>query len=658
MRIRSGMRLLFVFAAFWTFLPVSGLNGGDDILMTIEGREITSGEFMRLWEKSSFFQDAPDMEEYLDLFINFHLKVAHAREKGIHTQKSFQDEFTRFRRKLAAPYMGDPGLEEKLAREAYERLRYDIDVSHILVRLVPGYSPEDTLMAWEKAMMIREQLLQGESFEKLARATSDDPSAKTNSGNLGFFTALQTAYSFENAVYNAVPGEIGMPVRTQFGYHVIRVNEKRRSKGEIKVAHIMIGFNRHEEEEARVEAERIHKAIQAGHQFELLAREHSTDHNTARQGGVIDWFGSGRFVPEFENAAFSLNKPGDISEPVRTRFGYHLIKLIGKRERLPYEEMRGELIEAVRDPGSNRSMVIRSALLERLRTEWNFREDRQALAIFQRIIDEGIFDGSWQAPQNLALDRTLFSVTGKSFTQRDFAAFIIENAYARKPWPIDEYIDLLYDGFVGRILIELEDNNLEEKYPEFGFMMNEYRDGMLLYEISNREIWTRAMNDSAGLAEFYETNKYDYMWGQRLSATIFSTENNRLARKTRWRARRSNCFSGRDEEWIVGRLNRREGETAVTYREGLFTKGEDEIVDRIKWDRRVSGVHATDNEYKVVLVNEIIDSEPRTLDEARGRVIADYQDQLEEIWVSDLREKYQVSVNREVLSTIKQPENQ
>lgn len=649
------MRYLIVFAMLPGLLfPALGRETGDDVLLTVEGREITKSEFTRLREKSNFFQDSPDVEEYLELFINFQLKVAHAREEGIHNERSFRDEFSRFRSKLASPYMGDPELEEKLAREAYDRLQYDIDASHILIRLAPGYSPEDTLAAWEKAMQIREQLLEGEPFEKLARATSDDPSAKTNSGNLGYFTALQTAYSFENAVYDAVPGEIGMPVRTRFGYHIIRVNEKRKSRGEIKAAHIMIGFNRYDEQEAKSRAEKIHDALRKGQSFELLARENSTDHNSASQGGLIDWFGSGRFVPEFEIAAFALDKPGEISEPVLTRFGWHIIKLVDRRERPPYEEARATLIESVREPGTSRSMLLRNALLDRLRKEWEFREDLQALDIFYRIVDDRIFDGDWQAPQDLPLDRTLFAVTGRSFSQQDFAAFISENAYKRKPWPLEEYIGSLYESFVGRRLVELEDSKLEERYPEFGYLMNEYRDGMLLYEISNRKIWTRAMADSTGLAEFYENNADSYMWDERLSASIYATDESRLARRARWRARRSSWFSGRDDEWVVGRINRRAGEDAVTYRHGIFSSGDNDLIDRVEWDEGVSDIHSVDGTYKVVLIHEILEPEPRTLDEARGRIIADYQDYLEGIWVNELREKYQVSVNKEVLSTLKQ----
>jgi peptidyl-prolyl cis-trans isomerase SurA len=324
--------LLAVLFSFLLIHNISARQINDDILLAVDNREISAAEFMHHWEKSDFYPDPGMMQEYLELFIDFQLKVSHAREEGIHREASVINALAQHRRNLAVPYLGDPDMEEKLAREAYGRLLYDINASHILVRLAPGYSPDDTLMAWDKAMQIRESILDGEPFEIIARATSDDPSAKLNSGNLGYFTALQMLYPFENAVFAAEPGEIGMPVRSRSGYHIIRVNERRKSRGEIKAAHIMIGYNQYDMQEAEKKAGDVYKSLLAGQSFEDLAAGHSTDFTNAGQGGVMDWFGAGRFVPEFEAAAFALQKPGDISEPVRTSYGWHIIKLIDQRE--------------------------------------------------------------------------------------------------------------------------------------------------------------------------------------------------------------------------------------------------------------------------------------------------------------------------------------
>ncbi len=641
-------------AVLFSFLLVQNISAqqiNDDILLVVDNREITTAEFLHHWGKSDFYPDPGMMEEYLELFIDFQLKVAHAREEGIHREASVRNALAQYRRNLAAPYLGDPDMEEKLAREAYGRLLYDVNASHILVRLAPGYSPDDTLMAWDKAMQIRQSLLDGEPFEIVARATSDDPSAKLNSGHLGYFTALQMLYPFENAVFAAEPGEIGMPVRSRSGYHIIRVNEKRKSSGEIKAAHIMIGYNHYDIQEAEKKARDIYKSLLAGQSFEDLAIEHSTDFNNAGHGGILDWFGAGRFIPEFETAAFALQKPGDISEPVRTSYGWHIIKLIDQREIPPFDQVRKQLLDRIREQGGSRYALIRNALVERLMKEWGFSEDPRAFDIFYHIVDERVFEGTWTVPENMPLDRVIFSVTGKKVTQRDFAEFISENSYRSKPWSIDEYLYLLYRDFVDNWLVELEEGNLENKYPEFRLMINQYTDGMLLYEISQREVWS-PVRDSAGVAEFYKRRIDDYMWDRRISATVYTISDSRLAARTARRARRSVRFSSRDDNWVVDRLNRSSREDRVTFERGLYTAGDKDIFGIIPWEEGASDILSVNDTYKVVLIHEILDPEPKSQEEAGEQIIKDYQEYLEDRWITMLREKYHIKVNREVLSTI------
>ena len=651
---RISYPLLYSLVFIWIFIPVPEVftRENNAVILKVDNREITAEEFLRLWKKTDLFSDQAMLPEYLDLFIDFQLKVAHARDEGIHNEPSLRDALTQYRKQLAVHFLGDADTEEKLVREAYERLQYDINASHILVKLVPGYSPEDTLMAWEKALQIRERILEGEPFEIIARATSDDPSAKINSGNLGYFTALQMLYPFENEVYSAKTGETGMPVRTRFGYHIIRVNEKIKSRGEIKTAHIMIGFNKYDEQDAKARAAEIHSKLIAGHDFGELASENSTDFNTAGNGGELSWFGSGRFIPEFENAAFTLKNPWDISEPVLTSFGWHIIKLIDRREIPPLDQVRERLLAEIREYGGNRSGLIRSALVNRLKKEWEFLENPGALEIFYQLVDARIFEGEWPVPSNLPLDAVLFSITGKNITQKDFAEFISENTYVRKPWPLPEYINSLYSDFVGNWLIRLEEDSLEKKYPEFRYMMNEYMDGLMLYEISEREVWSRARRDTTGLRKFHHDHIDDYMWGKRLSATIFSTGNERLAKRTAWRARRSSWFGSRDNDWIINRLNRSAGDEEVTYEQGLFSRGDKEITDRVAWEEGLSDIHFIDGRYMFVLVSEILDPEPKALEEAEEQLVFDYREYLEKNWVTGLRNKYNVTVNKEVLNSI------
>lgn len=641
--IVSGLFLIILLSGF-------DLSAKDEtVLMVVNDREISKTEFLRLWEKTNLYSEMP-VERYLDLFIDFQLKVTHAKDEGIDQHLLFKEELAHYRKQVANSYLTDKQKEDQLVNEAYSRLLYDVNASHILIRLAPGFSPEDSLQAWEKAMQIRESILEGESFEELASATSDDPSAKVNSGNLGYFTVFQMAYPFENKVYNAEPGELSMPVRTSFGYHIIRVNDRRPSKGEIKAAHIMIGFNRYDEEAAEEKVLEVYNDLNSGYSFEMMAEEYSTDNNTAAQGGMLPWFGSGRLVPEFEEAAFAIDNQGDISEPVRTSFGWHIIKLIDHREIPPLDEIRNNLVDMIRNSRDERSSLVREALVSRLKREWNYNENLPALELFYHMVGDTIFSGNWSPPSNLPMNQVIFSVQGANVTQRAFAEFISESAYRRNPWPMEEYIYSLYRDFVSQWLINYEDQNLENKYPEFGYLMNEYKDGMMLFEITEREVWSRAISDTTGLALFHEINKHNYMWGTRISATIFSTDDARIARRAARRAGRSIRFSSRNGNWVIDRLNRSAGDEVITFEKGLYSKGDNQLTDVVNWVEGVSEIIERNDTYNIILIHDILEPQPKSLEEARRQVIADYQDYLEEQWVKDLRGKYDVTVNKDVLS--------
>jgi peptidyl-prolyl cis-trans isomerase SurA len=648
---KRNLYLIIIPILLLSFLPISSVANQDELLMEIHGRKITKTEFLRLWKKNYLYTETQPLDEYIDLFIDFHLKVAHAREKGLHEETDFRNELSGYRRQLSLPYLSDPETEDMFAREAYERLLYNVNASHILVRLGTSRSPEDTLAAWEKAMMIRERIVAGESFEAVARATSDDPSAKNNSGNLGYFTAMHTPYPFETAVYNAEPGDISMPFRTRSGYHIIRLNDKQRSTGEVRAAHLMLGFNKYDNQEAETRINEIYRDIIDGYDFELMTKQYSTDINSAGAGGELPWFGPGRIVPEFEKAAFALVNPGDISEPVRTNYGWHIIKLLERREIPPYDDIKKELIGKIREAPGSRQRVITNALVERLKREWEFVGNPQAIEVFAEIADYGIFNGNWVIPSDRRLDMELFRVSDKKVTLRDFAGFITENVSRRNPSPLDEFIISLYDEFASQWLIDHENRNLENKYPEFRFLMQEYEDGMLLFEITEREVWSRTLDDSAGLAAFYEKNMNNYMHEKRVSASIFTAADGRTAQRAANRASRSGWL-GRDNDWVIGRFNRG-GEESVTVESGMFSRGDNDLTDKIVWKEGcVTDVTASEGVYRFVLIDKVLEPVPKTLEEARGVVLSDYQDYIEAGWIKELRGKYEVIIYNDVLAII------
>ncbi|MEA3318034.1 MAG: peptidylprolyl isomerase, partial [Bacteroidota bacterium] len=314
-----------------------GLIAQNNILLTIDDEKISSEEFERIYQKNKknfSTGDVISVDEYLDLFVNFKLKVAEAESRGLDTLTSFKREFEGYRKQLIKPYFVDKECKNKLINTAYNRLQYEIRVKHILLKLSPNASAEDTAFVYNKALEIRNRIIKGEKFELVAKGTSDDPSVRNNGGDIGYFTAFQMVYSFEDVAYKLDIGKISYPVRTKFGYHIIQKVDKREAKGQAKVAHIMLTVPRGMQPSKTIEKEKlineIYHKLKEGEKFADLVKIYSEDRGSAKNGGKLPWFGSGRMVKPFEDAAFELANIGDISKPIRTSFGWHIVKLLDK----------------------------------------------------------------------------------------------------------------------------------------------------------------------------------------------------------------------------------------------------------------------------------------------------------------------------------------
>ncbi len=650
-KMKKGYILIKLIMLFIFPLSSSGSSNGE-VLITINGTEITTGEFVHSYRQNyEFFKDRP-LNEFLEVFINYKLKVADAKEAGLHESPGLIDEVASHREKLARPYLTDSVALEKLAREAYDRLRYNVNASHIMVRLGLYPEPADTLEAYKKAMEIRERIVNGEPFRFVAMATSDDPSVKQNAGDLGYFTALQMSYPFETFVYNSRPGDLSEPVRTSFGYHIIRVNDINDSFGEARTAHIMIAINGKNEEEAKERADELYRRLRQGESFEKLAREYSDDRSSAQEGGLLPWFGAGTMVNEFEEAAFSLSSPGDFSEPFRTRYGWHIVKLIDRKPLPPYPEISEDLKNRIISYGGERERIIRSSFVNSLKKEYNFRENTQLLRVFTRAGDSIVTRTDLEMITGMQKSQPLFSFAGEQVSLGEFISHIDKLIRKHDKALHANYIEEMYKEYVETTLISFENNRLEEKYPGFRYRVNEYKDGLLLYEITKKRIWSEISPESKRFADFYEQNKSDYGWETRIDATIFTAPNERAARRTASLAER--VLSGRrDTEWLLNRVNRLSGEQVVTARRDHFSKGDSELTDLVEWERGIGeNIFRGGDNYFVVLVHEVVEPEPKPLEMVKEEVMQDYQDYLEESWLDELRERYRVRVDREKLTAI------
>jgi peptidyl-prolyl cis-trans isomerase SurA len=644
-----------ILLALLMIIALTAHVSGQDILMTIGEKEITLDEFERIYNKnnSNITSTQQSPEEYLDLFINFKLKVIEAENLGMDTTTKFLDEFNGYKDQLAKPYMTDEETKETLMKEAYERMKWDVHVSHILLGINSQASPEDTLARYEKALEIRDRILEGEDFEKVARATSEDPSARMNGGDLGYFTAFMMVYPFETAAYSLEKGEISMPVRTQHGYHIIKKHGKRPAAGQVKVAHIFIrnpeGTPAEEQEGTKALAMAISDSLKMGVDFGVLASRHSDDRNSAANGGELPWFGTGRMIREFETTAFGLKEPGDFSEPFKTGYGWHIVKLLDKKEIGTYEEMESTLqSQAVK---GDRDRVKREKYLEKLKDSYDFKLDKDLYNELYYIVDSTIFTGEWEPTRvTQKYGKNLFTITKKEVTLGDFVSHLQTIQKKRNPIPVENYVDMVFNQYLEDLLLSVEKESLPEKYPEYKYILQEYHDGILLFDLMDQKVWSKAVEDSTGLVEFFEDHRSDYMWGERMEAIIVSSDSTVDLDKVKKRSKR--IANGR---WNEKRLNRKfcEKETpCITLEEIRVAEGKNKYVDALNGFPGVGEVYNEDGLFKFVITTKVLPPMEKELNETRGQVTSDYQDFLEKRWIEELREKYKVSVNRELLLKI------
>lgn len=637
----------------------------EEILMTIGDVPVSKEEFIRIYKKNNTVnpdgqaEESKSVEEYLDLFVNFKLKVIEAENQGLDTLASFKKELSGYRKQLAKSYFVDESVVDSLIEEAYLRLQSEVRASHILFTLDANAAPEDTLRVYKKAMSIRKYLLKGKDFAELANAESQDPSADRNGGDLGYFTAFRMIYPFESAAYNTPVGEISMPVRTRFGYHVIKVTDKREARGKVKIAHI---WKRLPKESTDQQAQNIKDTIfmiydklQKGEDFSDLSKQYSDDRRSAESGGEIPWFGTGEMIAPFENAAFNIEKKGDFCEPVQTSYGWHILKLIDKKGLESFNEKKEELKKLIgRD---ERAVMGKKAVIAQIKQKRGFEDFDVAKELYP-LMDTSIFEGRWDAKKAAGLDKPMFRIGEQTVNQQDFIAFITKNRIRRKKVPIEVFINQQYEKFTDETIIKYEEDRLEQFYPDFKFLMKEYHDGILLFDLTDKEVWTKAVKDTTGLEAFYEKKKTNYMWDDRIDASIFTYKNEKALKAARKVLSKKKQKLLTDDD-ILALVNKKDS-TALTLTESKkYSKGDNTFIDEI-FALYEKNKTTKDNIYTpksgeniIVIVNKKLAPESKLLEEIRGIITADYQNLLEEEWIKSLRNKYSVEVDKEMLKQVK-----
>lgn len=642
-KMKSILNLFFFCFASLIFAQ----NTADDILFTVDDDAVQAAEFERVYNKNLDLvkdESQKDVDTYLQLFINYKLKVKEAKRLGLDQEKSYLREFGNYQNQLIQNYMTDNKVTDQLVKEAYERSIEDVKASHILIRLEE--SEQDTTAVYNKLLALRERVM-AEGYEAVQKEVHDGKTIFAE--DLGYFSAFRMVYPFETEAYNTEVGEVSMPFRSRFGYHIVKVWDKRKSLGEVTVAHIMIADKQSDstvDPEKRIK--QVYDKLQQGEKFESLAKQFSDDKSSASKGGMLNAFTGGQLSSKsFEETAFSLINKDEVSKPFKTDYGWHIVKLIDKKAIQPFEEVEAELQDKVKR--DVRSKLISSAMTNKLIDQYNVKGNPEALVYFTTLITEEFYKRAWSIPNDLDSEKPFLTIKDTTYVYNDFAnhLFSVQRNYANQKTSAQQIIENEYNAFLERKLIEYKEAHLEEENLEFANVLSEYRDGLLLFDLMEKEIWNKASKDSVGLVSYYEANKSTYTWNTRAEGTLLTSTSEKDLSKIK-----KHIKKGKTIEEATAKIASKDAPT-VMLTSSTFEAGNATIPDEFEFEEGVSDIFMHNDAYHILYVTTILPAGQKTLEEARGQVVSDYQGYLEQEWLASLKERYTVEVNQNVLEATK-----
>ena len=619
----------------------------DEVLLKVDGDPIMASEFLRVYNKNLDLvkdESQKDIDGYLKLFTEYQLKLKEAKRLKLNEDKNYQREFSRYKKQLIQNYISENKVTDALVKEAYDRSNIDINAAHILVRL--DGTAKDTLKAYNEVLALRERALK-EGFEKVK--------AEMHNGNtifiedLGYFSAFKMVYDFETAAYNTPVGEISMPFRTQFGYHVVKVIDKRPSRGTITAAHIMVNLaskdSLHDPEQRINE---IYKKLNQGESFESLAKQFSEDKSSAKNGGKITPFKSGQLSStEFEDEAFGLKNDGDVSKPFKTAYGWHIVKRLELKPIDAFEDLKASFETKVKR--DSRSKLINEAMVTKLKKKYKITYSEKAKAYFTSILNNDFYNRSWRLPDDFKKNEVVFTINDRSFSYDAFGEHLLaaQRIYTGKTVPFSGIIEKEFESFFESSIFKYREDNLEVENEEFAHILKEYRDGLLLFDLMEKEVWNKASKDSVGLEEFYNKNKSKYQWSDRVDVVIASS-----AEESNMKKILKMMKKGASEDDIKKALNTKEKQNVI-FTKGIYKTDNPILPSNFVAEKGVSKIYKHNEAFHVIDVKAILPAGQKTLEEAKGNVINSYQAEIETNWINDLYNRFKIEVNQDVLNTIK-----
>lgn len=622
------MKQIVLFFSFLCIVTTGLAQKNDRVILQIGKQAYFQSEFDYLYGKNhSLSVESLGKREYLELFTRYKLKVLDAIAQGLDTAVDFRREMEYYRNELSKPYLRDARAEEEVVAESYRRMTKELDVSHLLIRVAVDATPADTLLAWQQVVQALEELKGGAAFEEVAVRYSQDPSVQQNKGRLGFFTVFQMVYPFETAAYHTAQGTVSEPFRSAYGYHLVKVHEVCEARGNIRVAHIMKSFSpggaKSLHDEARRQIDSVYFRLCGGEDFAQLAVAVSDDRQSALEGGELPWIGAGKVVPQFLDQAFALKADGDFSPPFATPFGWHIVKRLEVRHIGTLEQERATIAESIEN--DERGIAGVSALLTRLRKEYGvaeFPENRKALwtKISLLPIDSVFLDQSDS--------HTLIRLNQKEVKSSDFIQWV-KSRNSNPQWYHEAWLETQYKSFADAILIDCENEQLPRKYPEYKHLLQEYHDGLLVFAVSEKKIWGKAAADTLALHTFYAGHATRYRVPVSFKGVVVERTPlmNVEKMKREWSAQR---------QAVIPEWNRTYG-VDIQYQEVEY--GHDRVLDRLIWPEG-------NTNFSHLVLGSFGYGEVQPLNEVKGLVMSDYQNELELRWIESLMNQYRPKAYR------------
>jgi peptidyl-prolyl cis-trans isomerase SurA len=655
MHLRNIIRATYI-SVLVGVVSLSQAQEADDVLLTVGDMPVTVGEFRYIYEKNN--GDAADysegsVEEYLDLYTKFKLKVAKAKRLQMDTISALRDELEIYRKQLANSYLMDREVKQKLINSAFDRRQQDVAVAHILIKKARVNGLDADAEAIKKIERIKNEIASGNTeWDAAVKAHSSDQSSAGYGGSMGYLTAPLPAgfVELERSMYDAEVGEMVGPVQTKLGYHLIKVLDKRPARGVVDAAHVLIRKPKDGNMNAAKEkAMKAYTDLQSGMSWEQVVTQYSDDRDSKNKKGSIGKVKIGQYAASFEDALFALDQDGAYTEPVQTSAGFHIILRKSKEDLKDYENFYRLMDNKIeRLP---RYKEEKEQLITRIKAKHNYKVNEAALTEFVSTVGEDFYTYKWAVGD--VEDVEVFRFNDNIYKMADFAAYLKKNVKSRQRYSKTKSTNVavreLLEKYSNEEAILYEETNLEASYPDFRNLMREYREGILLFEASKVNVWDKASADTMGLKRFYENNRTRYRhpaMADVTTVTAMTTDAKQLRKIKKMIAKKGIPAT-------LAKYNKK-NPSFISSAESQVEQGSNNMLVKNWQSGAISEpvVNAAKGTSTITMVSNIVDGRTKSLSEARGYVIADYQDYLEKQWVRELKAEFPIETNKQILKRL------